>query len=641
MSIVKMKRLRVMALAGDKPALLAQLLHLGCVEIESPEGLLSDPSWAALLSRGDTTSSRGAITEVNAALAAIRKYGKLPDGLFIQRGEIGEAKFLSTETAQEGKTISDRIGALLQEYARLQGEENHLRAQRGALTPWQGLDLPLETPSTEHVLLRLAVCPAGTDFAAMEAELAGQPAVLLAVNTDREQQYLVLLCHRAEETAVMELLRPHGISLTAFKDTEGTAAENMARLDRTLEENATRQTEVIAEIAAHKEFRDELRLYADRLTQETSLETSSERILTDGSIVFFEGWAPAAEISQLETLFTKLGCAWETEDPTEEDYPNVPVQLKNNVITRPLNMVTEMYSLPAYNGIDPNPLMAPFFILFYGVMMADMGYGLLMMLASLVVLKKYRPKYGMQHFFSLLGLCGISTFIMGAITGGFFGDFPLQLARVINPETTFAGLPALFTPLDDTLAILVGSMALGGVQILTGMIISFVKQTREGHFLDALMDIGSWWLVFIGVAVGALGGTWLVAIAGVVALICTQGRHSPTLMGKLVGGIGSLYDITGYFGDVLSYSRLMALMLAGSVIAQVFNTLGAIPGNVIIFLVISMAGNALNFALNLLGCYVHDLRLQCLEYFGKFYQDGGKAFKPLEIKTKFVDVVKE
>ena len=111
--------------------------------------------------------------------------------------------------------------------------------------------------------------------------------------------------------------------------------------------------------------------------------------------------------------------------------------------------------------------------------------------------------------------------------------------------------------------------------------------------------------------------------------------------GKLTGIFGSLYNhVTGYFGDILSYSRLMALMLAGSVIAQVFNTLGAIPGNVVIFVVISMVGNVLNFALNLLGCYVHDLRLQCLEYFGKFYEDGGKPFRPLDLNTKYYNVVK-
>jgi V/A-type H+-transporting ATPase subunit I len=170
------------------------------------------------------------------------------------------------------------------------------------------------------------------------------------------------------------------------------------------------------------------------------------------------------------------------------------------------------------------------------------------------------------------------------------------------------------------------------------MAINFYKMTKRGQFWDAVMDVGSWWLLFAGVAVGALTGVWAVAIAGVAALVLTQGRSAPTLIGKIVGGVSSLYDITSYFGDILSYSRLMALMLAGSVIAQVFNTLGAIPGNVVIFVIISLAGNTLNFALNILGCYVHDLRLQCLEFFNKFYEDGGRPFTPLAYNTKYVDV---
>ena len=300
-----------------------------------------------------------------------------------------------------------------------------------------------------------------------------------------------------------------------------------------------------------------------------------------------------------------------------------------------------MYSLPAYGTVDPNPLMAPFFILFYGVMMADMGYGLLMMLASVVVLTKARPQKGMHDFFALLGLCGVSTFLMGTLTGGFFGDFIPQLLKLLDPESTFVWFwPPLFTPLDNTLQILIGSMALGVVQIVTGMAISFVQKLRNGKWMDAVWEEVTWWLVFAGIALAVLGTTNMVLYAG-VAMVFAGPLITGKGFGKLTGIFGSLYNhVTGYFGDILSYSRLMALMLAGSVIAQVFNTLGAIPGNVVIFVVISMVGNALNFALNLLGCYVHDLRLQCLEYFGKFYEDGGKPFRPLDLNTKYYNVVK-
>ena len=150
------------------------------------------------------------------------------------------------------------------------------------------------------------------------------------------------------------------------------------------------------------------------------------------------------------------------------------------------------------------------------------------------------------------------------------------------------------------------------------------------------------WLILAALftALTALGVTDAVLILGCVMVLAgplITGKG----FGKITGIFGSLYNhVTGYFGDILSYSRLMALMLAGSVIAQVFNTLGAIPGNVIIFLVVSLLGNSLNFALNLLGCYVHDLRLQCLEFFGKFYEDGGRPFRPLDLTTKYYDVVK-
>ena len=225
---------------------------------------------------------------------------------------------------------------------------------------------------------------------------------------------------------------------------------------------------------------------------------------------------------------------------------------------------------------------------------------------------------------------------MGAITGGFFGDFLTQIVK-ITTGGDFA-LPALFTPLDDTLMILIGSMCLGLVQIITGMAVSFYLKIKRGQILDAVFEEVTWWIVFAGIAFMALNITNLVLYAGIAMVIAGPIATQPGI-GKITGIFGSLYNhVTGFFGDILSYSRLMALMLAGSVIAQVFNTLGAIPGNIIFFLIISIAGNGLNFALNLLGCYVHDLRLQCLEYFGKFYEDGGRPFQPLAINTKFVDV---
>lgn len=636
MAIVKMKKLRVMALAECREDLLGGLQHLGCVEISEPN--LSDPAWSALLRRGSSSlaQTRTEIADAHTALAAIKQYAKVKDGLFIQRRQVSEQEFLDPTGKEQAKAVSQKIGGALREISRLQGDEARLTARRQALTPWASLDMPLELEGTAHARFRLMVCPSGTDIGAVRIALADVAAELYEVSADKQQTYVLLLCHRAEEETAQELLRPFNFSAVAFPGTTGTAAENMDALDQSLADNKKAQEAAAAAIVQDAKSRDVLRMYLDQLRAEAEKDASAERLLTDGTILFFEGWAPAESLREVEKLLRSMDCAWEAEDPAPEEIHDVPVRLKNNWLTKPLNMVTEMYSLPAYNNVDPNPLMAPFFILFYGIMMADMGYGLLMFLAGFFISRKYRPKGTMGHLFGLMTLCGVSTFIMGAITGGFFGDFLTQ-AVLLTTGKAFA-LPALFTPLDDTLMILLGSMALGLVHIITGMAISFVRKLQNGAVLDAVFEEVTWWVVFLGIGLTALGITNLVLYLGIL-LVVAGPLITGKGFGKVTGIFASLYNhITGYFGDILSYSRLMALMLAGSVIAQVFNTLGAIPGNIIVFIIISMAGNALNFALNLLGCYVHDLRLQCLEFFNKFYEDGGKPFRPLAMDTKYVDI---
>ncbi|MBQ9493807.1 MAG: V-type ATP synthase subunit I [Oscillibacter sp.] len=634
--ITKMKRLRVMAMSAQKEELLKGLLHLGCVEISEPEERLSDPEWTALLRRGDAdlTRVKSERTDVRTALEALKQYAPVKEGLFIRRKSVSEQDFLSPRTVEAARAASGKINDLSRTLSRLRNEQNRLNAQKAALIPWQSLDMPLESAGTEHAVFRLETCPAGTDLGAVRTALGDAPAEVYEVSAGREQTCALLMFYRDAEEDVQNLLRPYNFSATSFPGLTGTAADNIARLDADLSENQAEQDRTVTALSQCGESRDALRLYADRLNAELLREENAGRLLTDGTVLFFEGWAPEENMQPVRSFLDRNGCAWEEEAPGPEDRP--PVALKNNWFTRPLNMVTEMYSLPDYHNVDPNPLMAPFFILFYGIMMADMGYGLLMILAGLFITRKYKPKGTAGHLFGLLTLCGFSTFLMGAVTGGFFGDFLTQAVK-LTAGGDFT-LPALFTPLDDTLMILVGAMCLGFVQIVTGMAISFAQKIRKGQVMDAVWEELTWWIVFAGLGLMIAGITPVPLILGGVMVVA-----GPVVtgegMGKVTGIFGSVYShVTGYFGDILSYSRLMALMLAGSVIAQVFNTLGAIPGNIVIFLIISLAGNTLNFALNLLGCYVHDLRLQCLEYFGKFYEDGGQPFRPLAIQTKFVDV---
>ena len=650
MAIVKMKGLRLLAMRSDREALLELLQGMGCVEIDEP---VQDPqTWQGLLSQlGSQTLSRPdgqALSQAREdlqaaqrALAVLKRHGDKGRGLLAPRPRLTRQQLFDGE--EQGKQAVQQVLEADRQLAALEAQHSKLLTQRAALAPWLELNIPLDTASTQEMVVQFGTVTAGVELEQVQraVEGASELAQLTQASVDRDVRYCLLVCHTSAQEEVLQALRDFGWSRMNLSGWTGPAKENDQRIAQELEQNEQESAQAEQQLAQLTSLAEPIRQAADRASVRINREEGRSRLLDTEKTFLLEGWVPAEKWPELESQLKNYPCAWELRDPTEEEYPKVPVKLKNNWFTRPLSMVTEMYSLPAYNGLDPNPLMAPFFILFYGIMMADMGYGLLMMIASVVVLKKSRPRAGMHNFFALLGLCGVSTFIMGAVTGGFFGDFIPQLLKLINPESTFVWFwPTLFTPLEDTMMILVGAMALGFVQILVGMAISFVKKLRRGQVMDAIWEEVTWWVVFAGLALAILGVTNLVIILGGVMVVA-----GPILtekgFGKITGIFGSLYNhVTGYFGDILSYSRLMALMLAGSVIAQVFNTLGAIPGNVVIFIIISMLGNALNFALNLLGCYVHDLRLQCLEYFNKFYEDGGKPFRPMKLDTNYYDVVK-
>ena len=642
MAILKMKKLRICGVSEEQTQLIRQLQLLGSVEIGAPCAL-TDTQGVQVFCAGDGKSADALLrtsARLTSALETLKHYETKKGGLFAARPEKTIGELFSDEAYAAALDTAQAVLDAQDARSRLAAEKSRLTAVRESFVPWQQLPLPLETLGTQHTRILLGTVPAQTDLEALRAKVfeAADEVQLEQISADQQSLYLLVFVHKCAAEAVGAALREAGFALTTFDGVQGTAAENIRRTDEAIAACEQQDAEKLAELTALAAQKPALQLALDRCTQEIAKAQAADRLVHSEKTFCLGGWVPCEDVGKLEALLSGFCCAWELTDPAPEEYPDVPVKLKNNKLTWPLNMVTEMYSLPAYDGVDPNPLMAPFFILFYGIMMADMGYGLLMILASIIITKKSRPKGTSGQMFGLMFSCGISTFLMGALTGGFFGDFLPQLVGIIDPDTTFKALPSLFTPLDDTITILIGAMALGFVQIVTGMAISFVEKIKKGQIMDAIWEELTWWVVFAGIACMALGVTNIVLYVGLAMVVVGSG-WSAKGFGKVTAIFGSVYNhVTGYFGDILSYSRLMTLMLAGSVIASVFNTLGAIPGNVVFFLLVSVAGNGLNFALNLLSCYVHDLRLQCLEYFGKFYQDGGKPFEPLAINTKYVDI---
>ena len=634
-----MKHLRLLGMESEREALLKAMQDMECVEISSIDG--SEEALKSGFAKPDDKalmSAQEASRAYRTALASLDRFAPEKKGMFRKRQGVSRAAFFSAESEENARTAAETINKDTCRLGEIESERTKNEALRATLAPWLTVDAPLGgADGALAVFFGTAGLNVTDDALKALADSLDGLLTWQQASSDRSLRYLLVMCHGSVKERALSALRDLGFSTVSFRGMTGTAKENDKALAENLAALEKERQEIEQRIAGLGGKREALLEASDRAAIALRREEAKSRLVGTDKVFLLEGWLPADRCAALEKALEPFTCAIETREPTEDEYPQVPVQLKNNKLTRPLNMVTEMYSLPAYGTLDPNPLMAPFFILFYGIMMADMGYGLLMMIASVIISKKYRPKGTSGELFSLLGLCGISTFIMGALTGGFFGDFLTQLVAIVSPGTVFA-LPKLFDPLDDLTMILIGSMALGMVQIVTGMAISLIEKCKRKKFLDAFFEEITWWIVFIGIALLALGKGAAVLYVGCALVLLgpiVQGKG----WGKLTGVFGSLYNhVTGYFGDILSYTRLMALMLAGSVIAQVFNMLAAMPGNVIAFIIISMLGNAMNFGLNLLGCYVHDLRLQCLEFFNKFYVDGGKPFRPMTLDTEYVDL---
>ena len=634
-----MKHLRLLGMESEREALLKAMQDMECVEISSIDG--SEEALKSGFAKPDDKalmSAQEASRAYRTALASLDRFAPEKKGMFRKRQGVSRAAFFSAESEENARTAAETINKDTRRLGEIESERTKNEALRATLAPWLTVDVPLGgADGALAVFFGTAGLNVTDDALKALADSLDGLLTWQQASSDRSLRYLLVMCHRSVRERALSALRDLGFSTVSFRGMTGTARENDKALAENLAALEKERQEIKQRIAGLGGKREALLEASDRAAIALRREEAKSRLVGTDKVFLLEGWLPADRCAEIEKTLKPFTCAIETREPTEDEYPQVPVQLKNNKLTRPLNMVTEMYSLPAYGTLAPNPLMAPFFILFYGIMMADMGYGLLMMIASVIISKKYRPKGTSGELFSLLGLCGISTFIMGALTGGFFGDFLTQLVAIVSPGTVFA-LPKLFDPLDDLTMILIGSMALGMVQIVTGMAISLIEKCKRKKFLDAFFEEITWWIVFIGIALLALGKGAAVLYVGCALVLLgpiVQGKG----WGKLTGVFGSLYNhVTGYFGDILSYTRLMALMLAGSVIAQVFNMLAAMPGNVIAFIIISMLGNAMNFGLNLLGCYVHDLRLQCLEFFNKFYVDGGKPFRPMTLDTEYVDL---
>ena len=657
-----MKRLTLAVIRSQKEDLLKELILHGCIQFSEIGGEVAESEMAELLrsESSELSSFRSARSSLSNALAILDRYVPVKSSLLSSKPELDAKSFLEETGTWGSVRFAEAIEANDDRIRRISAEESRQRSVIESLEPWQSMNMPLNSEGSEYAGVLMGSFPLRInlqDVAAAIEEITDE-AELYSVSDDRNAHYVFAVVLREKLQAVQDVLRSFGFTPSALGGMEGSARKCKAEAEQELRDLADEKEACRNAIIAEAVRRDDIKLAYDRMSAKISMAEAEEKLFGTESTVVMEGWLPEAREAEIEKVFERFDCAFETREPTEDEYPTVPVSLRNNRITDGLNMVTNMYSLPAYGTVDPNPLMAPFFILFYGLMMADIGYGIIMIIAALVALAKIRPEGGTLSFCRLLLWGGIATLLMGVLTGGFFSDAPKQIYDLVcepkGVEPVWQGLPKLFSPTEDSIVVLIGSLVLGVLHLNAGMVVSFVQKWKAGNKASAIFEEGALWFLLVAGIIFALQKTGIVPgipqalalgllIAALAVLLFGAGREAKGF-GKVTAAFSCIYNTaTGWFGDILSYSRIMALMLAGGVIGQVFNTVAILPAKssgitpvtIIAFVLIFLLGHAMNFGLNLLGCYVHDLRLQCLEFFGKFYQDGGKPFTPLKLSGKF------
>lgn len=655
MAIVKMKHIRLLALQKDRTRILSMLQRESCVQIE--ESVPDGDGALARLRTGELSEWRGKLAVVKSALDSLQKLAGAKRSMFTPRPEVDLGRFMSPEHLEAALETAEEIGNLAKKVTALASEKGRLQNRRETMSPWLPIGLPLDIRPRPSLDIAFGVIPLQAELEELRrvlAEEAGLAEVFYSAS-DNESQYLCVMCHPSVSETVYGILKSFSFSKMTFKDVQGTARENTAQIEARIAEIDLEREAISRGIADFAARREDLELAFDTISTHCAREEAAERLLSTEAVFYLEGWVDEPSAARVSELLSDYDCATEFADPGDEEEP--PILLKNSRIVRPFHMVTKMYALPKYRNIDPNPLIAPFYAIFFGMMFADVAYGAILLAISLFVTKKLKPKGPMvRYMFPLMGICGVASMVWGVIYGSFFADIIEQVAKLyFGAPDTFA-VPKLIDMMGEPVIVLFVAIALGVIHLITGMAIKFYILCRDGKPWDAVMDVGSWWLLFAGIAVIALTGVPWVMVAGFAALILTQGRHSKSIAGKIGGGFASLYDLTGYLSDILSYSRLMALGLAGGVLGSVFNTMGGMLGGIyqgfenpflrVVMFIVGLAlffaifafGHVFNMGINVIGTYVHAARLQYIEYFNKFYESGGKEFSPLEITAKYVDV---
>lgn len=633
MAIAQMKHLLMLSPLSDENKLLRAMQKLRCVQIEKNE------------EAGDTVpavegieQTRDHLKRILWALDKLARFDRDPKPMFNTFPEADAQAVAETEARRE--ELLDMIGRMEEAERRrneMHAQDAHDQAWLDQYRPWSGLDEPPGKILTAKGPVRFF---AGTLPASSLGKLEDELNKLglsgyEQVGSNRDQACVLVTCHREKEKELPAILDACDFTTESFSPLgDQNIPDFISEIEKNLKERNEERDRLDLYTVTCSENIAQLKILYELESAELRRKESAQRFIVTESTFLLTGWVPAENADRLINRISEISPSTciELRDPEEDENP--PIRLKNNRFASAFEPVVEGYSLPDYRGIDPTAVMAPFYACLFGMMVSDAGYGALMVLALPVFMKIRKIRFENAKMLWLLTWGGVATVIWGLIYNTVFGFNPLPVS--------------ILDSVNNSLPVMAVCVGMGAVHLFTGLGVGAYMNFKRHQPMAAFADQIAWATLLIGLGLLILGDPIrkvgiALALASVLIILLFTKRGEKNPLKRITGGLGALYGITSWVSDLLSYMRLFGMGLATGVIGMVFNQLigmvwdAGVIGKVL-GAVLFVGCHGFNLAINALGAYVHSCRLQYIEFFGKFYEEGGKPFEPLDTKAKYVSI---